>query len=68
MRNLNIKILLKQIKSVKVDCKNIKEHLGTFTVIENGRAVNDGKNIDHEVGESLFKIAQENGISRYGLY
>lgn len=53
---------------MKVDCKNIKEHLGTFTVIENGRAVNDGKNIDHEVGESLFKIAQENGISRYGLY
>lgn len=30
-------------------------------------SVNDGKNIDHEVGESLFKIAQENGDELVGM-
>ena len=38
-----------------------------YTVIEDGRAVNGGKNIDQEVGNSIMKIAQENGYTLLGL-
>lgn len=38
-----------------------------YTVIENGRAVDGGKSIDHEVGESLLKVAQENGFELIGM-
>ncbi|WP_082918223.1 MerR family transcriptional regulator [Oceanobacillus sp. Castelsardo] len=32
-----------------------------YMVIENGRAVNGGKNMDREIGERLLNIARENG-------
>ena len=38
-----------------------------YTVIEDGRAVNGGKNIDQEVGNSIMKIAQDNGYTLLGL-
>jgi DNA-binding transcriptional MerR regulator len=38
-----------------------------YTVIEDGRSVNGEKNIDHEVGESLFKIARENRYELLGI-
>ncbi|MFD1412485.1 MerR family transcriptional regulator [Oceanobacillus jeddahense] len=37
-----------------------------YTVIEDGRFVNGEKNIDHEVGERLLKIAHENGYELIG--
>lgn len=38
-----------------------------YTVIENGRAVGDGKSIEHEVGESLLKVATKNGHELVGI-
>ncbi|WP_062109846.1 MerR family transcriptional regulator [Bacillus niameyensis] len=38
-----------------------------YTVLENGRAVDGGNNIDNEVGDTLIKIAQENGYELVGL-
>ncbi|SET48291.1 DNA-binding transcriptional regulator, MerR family [Oceanobacillus limi] len=38
-----------------------------YMVLENGRAVNGGKNIDDEVGEKLFEIARENGYELLGI-
>ncbi|MFD2046586.1 MerR family transcriptional regulator [Ornithinibacillus salinisoli] len=38
-----------------------------YTVVENGRAVDGGKSIDHEVGERLLKIAQEKGYELVGI-
>lgn len=37
-----------------------------YTVIEDGRFVNGEKDIDHEVGDSLLKIAKENGYELIG--
>lgn len=37
-----------------------------YTMIEDGRFVNGEKSIDHEVGESLLKIAIENGYEFIG--
>lgn len=38
-----------------------------YTVIENGRAVDDGKKIDREVGERLLEIAEDNGYELVGV-
>ncbi|MFD1851571.1 MerR family transcriptional regulator [Oceanobacillus bengalensis] len=38
-----------------------------YTVIEDGRFVNGEKSIDHEVGERLLKIAQDNGYELTGM-
>ncbi|WP_208591958.1 MerR family transcriptional regulator [Gracilibacillus suaedae] len=38
-----------------------------YTVLENGRAVDSGKNIDYEVGEKLLKIAEDHGYELVGL-
>lgn len=38
-----------------------------YTIIENGRWLNGGKNVDNEVGDSLRKIAIENGYELVGL-
>ncbi|WP_163581764.1 MerR family transcriptional regulator [Gracilibacillus saliphilus] len=38
-----------------------------YTVIEDGRFVNGEKNIDHEVGQSLLKEAQEKGYKLIGI-
>lgn len=38
-----------------------------YTVLENGRAVDSGNNIDDEVGERLLKIAEDHGYELAGL-
>lgn len=38
-----------------------------YTVVENGRWLNGGKNIDGEVGDSLKRIANEHGYELLGL-
>lgn len=38
-----------------------------YTVIENGRAVDSGENIDQEVGNMLYKIAKEKGYTLEGV-
>ncbi|WP_010095438.1 MerR family transcriptional regulator [Ornithinibacillus scapharcae] len=38
-----------------------------YTVIENGRAVKEGKDIDSEVGARLFTMAEENGYELVGV-
>ncbi|MCH1626028.1 MerR family transcriptional regulator [Ferdinandcohnia quinoae] len=60
------------VKEVEEGDKNLTGEVLAFpkciyTVIENGRAVTGGKNIDNEVGERLLKIAQENGYKLLGI-
>lgn len=38
-----------------------------YTVIENGRAVHDGKNMDQDVGERLLMFARKNGYELAGI-
>jgi len=38
-----------------------------YTVVENGRGVNGGQNIDQEVGNNLKKLAKESGFELLGI-
>lgn len=62
-------IVVKKIEDSDKDIKGevISHPKCIYTVIENGRWLNGGKNIDGEVEMSLRKIAKENGYQPVGL-
>ncbi|BAC12900.1 hypothetical conserved protein [Oceanobacillus iheyensis HTE831] len=60
-------IIVKKIEENKVHGRIISYTKCLYMVIENGRAVDGGKNIDNEIGERLIKIARENNYELVGI-
>jgi len=62
-------IVVRKVEETDLDIKGVvlAHPRCIYTVIENGRYINGGKNIDHEVEESLRKITIEKGYIPLGM-